>query len=148
MKAQQNLELNIKLLRQNQLKATPARLAIFDLFNNSTSPLSIKDVSVILRKEKIDLVTMYRIINVLVKKGLLRQVEMQHNHAHYELAKNHHHHLVCQSCNKTVDIQTCNFKSIKKQALELSGFAEIKEHSFELFGMCKQCAKKKQKKTS
>lgn len=142
-KQQQILNANTNLLRQSELKATPARLAVLELFNNSTTPLSIKDVTENLKHEQIDLVTIYRIINILVQKSILRQVEMKHNHAHYELSKNHHHHLICQGCSKIVDIKNCNFSSIEKQALAQSDFAQINEHSFELFGLCKTCAKKK-----
>lgn len=142
MKPLNDITSNTNILRSNQMKATPVRLAVLDLFNNSNSPLSIKDVTEKLKKEKLDIVTTYRTINSLVKKNILRQVEMQHNHAHYELSKNHHHHLICKQCGKVIDIENCNFNSIKKQALLLSGFAEIVEHSFELFGICKPCSNK------
>lgn len=130
------------LLHKSNLKATPARLAILHLFEKSPTPLSIGDIVKNLPKNKVDLVTVYRIINALSEKNILRQIEFQHGHAHYELQKTHHHHLICEVCGKVVDIPNCNIDSLKRQALAQTDFAEVNEHSFELFGICNSCAKK------
>lgn len=140
-----NLNANSALLKQTNLKVTPTRLAVLDLFNSSSTPLSIRDITEMLSKKQLDMVTVYRTIHSFVDKRILRQVEMKHNHAHYELVKNHHHHLICQDCGKIVDIKNCNFKSIENQALEQSGFSTITEHSFEMFGLCASCGKKKRR---
>ncbi len=138
----QTLNANINLLKTSKLKATPTRLAILSLFQNSSSPMSITDLLEKFQNQTYDLVTVYRTVNTFVANGILRKVEMKHNHAHYELADTHHHHLICKLCSKTLDISNCNFGSVKKQALEQTDFAQIDEHSFELFGICKSCARK------
>lgn len=124
-------------------KATPGRLKVLKLLSKSAKPLSIKDIQGKLKNRKLDQATVYRMMSALEKSGLIRQVDFQHGHAHYELSGNqHHHHLICQSCGKVVDISKCNISSIEKQALKLAKFSTIHHHSLELFGTCSNCAKK------
>lgn len=142
----QSVNANTKLLQTNGLKATPSRLAILSLFQSSSSPMSVTDILNKFQINTIDQVTIYRTINTFTGKGILRNVEMKHNHAHYELANSHHHHLICKQCGKVEDIGNCNFSLVKKQALDQTDFAQIDEHSFELFGVCRSCALKKKGK--
>lgn len=91
-----------------------------------------------------DLVTLYRVIKVLKKVGLVRQTSLQHNRAYYELADpTDHHHLICMKCDKVEDFKGCNIKTVVARALaQAKNFAFISEHSLELFGLCKACNQK------
>lgn len=131
------------LLRDAGLKATPARLAVLNLLSMAKKPLSINDIKQDLKRHSsIDQATIYRIIKALEKKGLIKQVDFQHGHAHYELrTHDHHHHVVCENCGKVADISKCDTTDIEKQALKISGFSKINDHSLELFGLCNKCAK-------
>lgn len=130
-----------KGLRENNLKATPARLEILDVLTHAKKPLSINDVEAKLKGT--DLATLYRTFETLKDLSLVNQVDFRHGHAHYELAdREHHHHLVCQKCGKVADISKCDTSGLEKQALKISGFASINSHSLEFFGLCSSCKKK------
>lgn len=132
-----------ELLKQADLKVTKPRLAILDTLNNAVAPLSAKDVYQKLgSRYQIDQATIYRNLGNLVKNKLIRQVNFQHDHNHYELAESHHHHAICQSCGKVVDISKCDITTLEKQVKTVSGFANINQHALEFFGLCKKCAKK------
>lgn len=131
------------LLHDMGFKATPARLSVIGLFHKAQKPLSISAVQNHLKTASIDLATIYRIIKALEKQKLIKQVDFQHGHAHYELAtRKHHHHLICQKCGKVVDISKCDTSGLEKQALKIGGFTKINSHSLEFFGICRACKNK------
>jgi len=137
------------LLRANGLKATPARAVVLALLQKTRKPLSIAAIHKRLKNSAIDLVTVYRTMASFEGKGLIRQVDLRHGHAHYELATAdvaHHHHLICENCGKIVDISQCDTSGLEKQALKIGGFAKLTKHSLEFFGLCKTCARKNKKR--
>jgi Fur family ferric uptake transcriptional regulator len=130
------------LLHALGFRATPVRLCIIELFHKAKKPLSIAEIQDDLKNDA-DLATIYRIVNALGVAGLIKQVDFQHGHAHYELAtREHHHHLICQKCGKVVDISKCDTSGLEKQALKIGGFAKINSHSLEFFGVCSSCKNK------
>lgn len=133
-----------QLLNKSKLKATNPRLSVLKLLDKSSAPLSINDIQTALKNSSPDLATLYRIVQQLKDKGLLVAINMQHNHAHYELAtKKHHHHIICTSCNKVVDLESCLLNDVEKVAKKNNGFSSITEHSLEFFGVCNNCSKLK-----
>jgi Fur family transcriptional regulator, ferric uptake regulator len=134
----------LPLLRQAGLKATPGRLSILAVLDKSKKPLSVKDLKNKLKADDVDLATIYRTMEALAKHNMVRLVNFQHGHNHYELTdKNrHHHHLICEKCGKVVDISKCNTSKIEQEVRSLGNFAKINSHSLEFFGLCKTCARK------
>lgn len=131
-------------LKAAGLKTTAARVAIVDLLSRAQVPLSAKDISAEMpRKQKVDQATIYRNLEALTSANIIRLVNFQHDHNHYELVDNsHHHHAICKRCGKVVDISGCDLRSWGQQVKTMSGFAEINQHALEFFGLCKSCSKK------
>jgi Fur family ferric uptake transcriptional regulator len=130
------------VLRSAGFRATPGRLAILHALRSAKEPLSIRDIKKRLTL-RVDQVTVYRILSAFVRAGVIRRVDLQHRHAHYELAdRAEHHHLICTSCGVIEDYPGCNFEEIARDALKKSmKFAAVTQHSLELFGLCRACAK-------
>lgn len=113
-----------------------------EILTNTKKPLSIQDIQKKLGKKSADQATVYRTIEIFKKNGIVRQVNFEHDHAHYELNTNsHHHHTICQNCGKVVDISNCNIEGLEKEVLKMSGFKNIEKHSLEFFGHCGKCKK-------
>ncbi len=131
-------------LRSVSLKATPKRIAILDILEHSKKPLTAEGVHKALRGKLIDQATIYRTLKDLTAKNILRQIDFQHGHAHYELASGpDHHHLVCMRCGRVEDFTGCDFKDIKARALrQTRHFKKVANHTLELFGICTSCEKK------
>lgn len=131
-------------LRAAGYKATPGRLALLELLRKSKKPLGIPEISKGLRGKKMDQVTLYRALATLEKIGLVRKVDLRHGHADYEFAhQDDHHHLNCLKCGKIQDFSGCDLGAVIRKALKKNpGFAEVSQHSLELFGLCKKCAAK------
>ncbi len=130
-------------LRKAGFKVTPARLAILNFMGQSKTPLSAQEI--IERLHTIsDPVTVYRTINSLKSNGLIRQVDLRHNHAHYELFDlDDHHHVICLDCGRVEDITGCGIEEMQKTILQTTKhFSEIRQHSVEFYGFCNKCLKK------
>lgn len=135
-------------LRATGLKVTPQRLVILDVLERSTHPLSISTLLQRLAKKSADKVTVYRNLEELSARGMIRQVNLEHNHAHYELiGKTHHHHLICTNCGRIEDFEVCYSDKITASALKSAKhFKRIDRHALELFGLCTSCSAKKSTK--
>lgn len=149
MKAQKQAENYKSLLREKGLKATPARVALLSLLARAKTPLTVEEIIKGVSGDGFDQATVYRSLGALREEGLVRLVDFQHGHAHYELKpEKDHHHLVCTVCDRVEDFHMCLSEQIIQAALkESSYFKKVDEHSLELFGVCTSCARKVNKKT-
>jgi Fe2+ or Zn2+ uptake regulation protein len=136
-------------LRKSGYKATPPRIAIMGMFAKNKHPLSAQGVVEHLRAErgrtaKIDQATVYRTLKSLKEKGILRTVDLRHNHAHYELATlGDHHHIICLRCGKIEDVPHHGVEAMERTIIQNSKhFAEIRQHALEFYGICKACARR------
>jgi Fe2+ or Zn2+ uptake regulation protein len=95
-------------------------------------------------KSNVDETTVYRIIKLLNKQGVIKQIDLRHNHAHYELANmREHHHIICLKCGKLEDVDKCGVQDMQVRVLNQSKhFAKINEHALEFYGICKACVSK------
>ncbi len=130
------------LLEKSALKTTKPRLLVLDTLTKSKIPLTAQEIHSQLSKSKIDQATVYRNLQSLTDAKIIRLVNFQHDHNHYEVANNHHHHAICESCGKVVDISKCDLSQLEKNVKSISGFSTINQHSLEFFGLCTKCAKK------
>lgn len=126
-------------IREVNLKVTPARISTLKLFESFNEPVDSQEAISRLKKElDIDRVTVFRILNSFVEKGLLRRLEFGEGKARYELATEDHHHLICQSCGSIEDISDCNIDALENDIKRKKGF-EVKLHTLEFYGLCKNC---------
>jgi len=137
-----NLHNCSKELNKLNLKATPARLAVLQLLEKSKEPIDVASIIQFLRKNKVkaDPATVFRIVNLLTQKGVLRQIHFfNEDKFRYEYGpKNEHHHLICQNCGSIEDISNCPVDSLERKIYKEKNF-RIKTHSLEFFGICRDC---------
>jgi len=134
---EENIKKQFKIMG---LKITPARLVILEAFSDKCHPLSAEDIYKKIRKNEIDLVTVYRTLISFEKVGILRKVDLHKGSQFYEINKHHHHHVICNKCGFIEELDGCNIeKYTSKISSKLSNFNIIKDHSLEFFGLCKKC---------
>jgi Fe2+ or Zn2+ uptake regulation protein len=136
------------ILRKSGHKATPSRLAILEVFKKNKNPLSAQEIINSLPSDA-DQTTVYRTLKSLKEKGVIKQIDLRHNHAHYEIADvTDHHHLICLRCGKIEDVEHHNVELMERTILQnAKHFAEIRQHTLEFYGICKACAKKAKPQT-
>lgn len=105
-------------------------------------PLTVQEVYDTLKKKriKIDLASVYRTLELLIKMDIVRKVELGEGKRRYELIdkNHHHHHLICRNCGTIKDIKLKYEKNILQEAQQKSNF-KIDSHSLEFFGTCADC---------
>lgn len=113
------------------IKLTTKRKEILAVLKNSHGTLSAADIH---RKlSDIDLVTIYRNLDLFVKKKLIRKINLGTEEAQYEYQKEPHHHAVCTDCNKVLHF-TAPDEKIKK-LLGLEDF-QVDEIEVTVKGIC------------
>lgn len=133
-----------QLLQQAGSKATPGRLRVLNVLEKSKMPLSIQQIWDKVGQQRLDQVTLYRMLQAFKKAGVVRKIDLQNNRSYYELVPSQdHHHLVCSNCGRMEDIVGCGVDDVLHTILKRSvQFSRLTEHSFEVFGVCKTCDKK------
>ncbi len=133
------------LLKKKGYKITPARTAILDIFIKNKIPLTAYEICKKLDKLKtigdINEATVYRTLSSFEKGGILKKIDLRKDRAYFELSNDHHHHIVCTNCGEIEDFKESNeMEIILSQIVKKSSkFKNIKEHSLELFGICRAC---------
>ena len=133
------------LLDAAGLKKTETRMALLDFLAQNKKPISANDISKKLSSKGGDRVTIYRMLEAMSKKGLIRRVDTGEREAQYEITdpSKDHHHIICLQCKKVADFTGCDSEKLITKALkQVKDFKSISHHSFDLFGICTACAKK------
>lgn len=132
-----------ELLKSAGLRATKPRLSVLTILEESNLPLSVADIAAVLRRPRVDQVTVYRTLETFVQAGLVHHVELHQGRSFFELAtREHHHHLVCRSCGRVEDVEGCDMELVEKNVAKNSkNFHAVSSHALEFFGDCKSCVK-------
>jgi Fe2+ or Zn2+ uptake regulation protein len=108
-----------ELLRKSGYRATPPRLAVLRMLRQAKRPLSAQNMAEHL--PDIDQATVYRTLKSLKEKGIVRGVDLRHNHAHYELAAtSEHHHIICLRCGKIEDVPHSGVEGMERAIAQRS----------------------------
>lgn len=126
-----------KVLQEKGLKITTARVEVLDLLERKGDPSDVVFIVDNL-KTHADQATIYRVIEVLTKNGIVNKIDFGDGKYRYELAGDHHHHLICTSCSRIEDVEGESLKNLEKQIRDKNRFL-IKSHSLEFFGLCQNC---------
>jgi len=113
------------------LRLTEKRSQILSVLQKSKGSLSARDIHK--RLPPIDLVTIYRNLDLFVKEKLIRQVHLGTDEAQYEFQNGTHHHAICTDCEKVIHFNAPT-EQIKK-LLGLTGF-HIDELEVTVRGTC------------
>lgn len=128
------------ILKTKGFKTTPIRLAILEVFSHDCEPVNAESIFKKLKKQKVNIVTIYRTLLSFENAGILKRIDLQKDSIYYELATHHHHHIICTDCGLVEGFEGCDLDSLTDKVLKTSNkFNTITKHSLELFGVCKKC---------
>ena len=130
----------LQQLKKVGLKKTPGRISVLEALSHHASPVDVNELVQILERNNVtlDKVTVYRILEVFVEKGLIERVELQEGKFRYEVIKDHHHHFVCTDCGSIEDMDDCCIDDHVKNAAKKHNFL-IEKHALEFYGRCGSC---------
>lgn len=130
-----------KILKEKHLKSTKNRIVVLNFLIKKHKPLTAEEIS---KELKINIVTVYRILDKLVLGGIVYQTDFRQGKSFFEYQDehHHHHHIICEKCNHREAVDYClNIKDFAK-IVDKSSFRKIDGHILEFFGICKKCDNK------
>jgi len=134
------LEKYVTILKQNQLKITPQRLAIMKyLDENRTHPTA--DRIYIDLKEKnpaLSKTTVYNSVETLKEHDIIQSLTISGSESRYDFENKMHHHFLCKKCGTIIDI---GIKCPNIGKIIESGHNIEEVHGY-FKGICKKCMKK------
>ncbi|MDA7950028.1 MAG: transcriptional repressor [Pirellulaceae bacterium] len=132
-------------LKSNKLRCTSARIAVLKLMARSQFPLSHAEIADELMPGGFDKSTIFRSLQELSKKRLIRKIDLGDQVRRYELAlpagengseefENNHSHFMCTSCNKVLCLGNPPLKELLSQNVTIYKIQEVL-----LKGICSEC---------
>jgi Fe2+ or Zn2+ uptake regulation protein len=88
-----------------------------------------------------DPATLYRLLQRLEAKGIVRRIGLHERAAHYTLHRAHHHdYVVCRECGDVATLKmACPVEKLENEVGRRTGFREV-YHELQFYGVCPQCA--------
>lgn len=131
-------------LAKNGLRLTGQRRAILDHLLKSDRHLSQEEIYESLRARGIGRATVFRTLKTLQECGLAAPVEDRNGVPRFEinLERPHHDHLICVECGHIHEVSWPALEKIQEETCRKLGFLP-RWHRHEVFGLCKDCSRKK-----
>lgn len=130
----------LNILKETGYKTTERRKVIIQFFIDSDGYRTAKDLNDFLETlyEGISFDTVYRNLHLFTEVGILETTELDGEKL-FQIAcsTHHHHHFICLDCGKTKEIHYCPMETM---GTSLANY-EIKDHKFEVYGICPICQK-------
>ena len=123
-------------------KITKVRTALMEIFQETSTPLSIQDILLKLKEKQLspNKTTVYREIEFLTKLDIAESVDFGEGKKRYEgSGGEHHHHIVCINCKAVQDVsEDVDLDQLHASVVKKVGYKPV-SHSLEFFGLCKNC---------
>ena len=130
------------ILRRERLKYTPQRVAVLEEVLKDKGHRECEDIYLALRQKnnQVSRATIYRTMDILVKNGYVRKMEIGDGRARYEskVGSSHHDHLICTSCGNILEFVDHDIEDIQEKIAKHYHF-KLQRHIHQLFGLCKKC---------
>jgi len=120
------------------LNLNPSQERILKLFEAVNYPIAAQDIwRELIKHEPIGLATVYRSLEALKQKGLIRVLVFQ-NQSLYSLVTEEGNFAICLRCGERVTLESPLPESVPTVLLPSQTF-EVFYHTLEIFGICSPC---------
>ncbi|MBN2468104.1 MAG: transcriptional repressor [Deltaproteobacteria bacterium] len=133
-----------EILAKKGIRATGKRILILEELIKDGALINANRLHKKLsRFASIDLVTIYRVLNLFRDHGVLRSVKEENRSELFELACQHHQlhpHFCCKECDETICLEPLNFDALKSLFPMAEGY-EVDNLKVTFSGTCPTCRK-------
>ncbi|RKX60063.1 MAG: transcriptional repressor [Thermodesulfobacteriota bacterium] len=121
------------------LKLTPQRLAILEYLEGNKDHPSAEDIYNALKDRfpSMSFATVYNTLEVLMKKGLVKEINIDSSKRRFDPLVEPHHHFICKNCGKIIDIRSSYDISVPEELKN----CEVVEYQIIFYGYCSECKK-------
>ena len=138
----------IDYLKQNDLKNTPERMIILQEILNLDKHFEAENLFEHIKTMniKVSRASIYRTLDLLVQCGLVNKINFDNSCYFYEttMNKSSHDHFICNKCGNIIEFYYPELENIHKKLTEKFDLY-INDYSHQIYGLCKDCKKKKKK---
>jgi len=136
------LQVLTDFLRERNLKVTPHRELILDIFLGQEGHRSVEDIyrSVKHQDPRVGYTTVYRTMKLLTECGLAREIDLADGITRYEHLFNHEHHdhMICMECGASIEFFNPDIEAVQDAASKQLGF-KVLDHKLQIYGVCGKC---------
>jgi Fur family transcriptional regulator, ferric uptake regulator len=128
------------------LKVTPVRLAVLEILGSAPQALQAREILEAIRtRRRVNKVTVYRILEDFIQRGMVRRLSLDGRVSYYELACEHHPphpHFQCHTCH---EIQCLDPAPMTRIWTDLHGpLGNRADHiDIRIEGLCHKCRETK-----
>ncbi len=136
------IERYLSELKSGGKRESAARTVLLWVLEANSTPLSVPQILAALarRGKTVNKTTVYRELNTLLERGMVRELQFGDLKKRYELTpENHHHHLVCTRCHRVEDVELPRDLDFQERQIEKQKKFKILNHTLEFFGICAVC---------
>jgi Fur family ferric uptake transcriptional regulator len=135
------------MLERRGLEPISNRLRVLEVIGNNSAPVSAQDIyATVSRTAAINRVTVYRILDAMVERGVVERLSGGGRSLLYGLAPNEHHpahpHFRCKSCGAMQCLQPGALR-VDLKGIERSFVGEVQTVEVRVDGICRLCMKSK-----
>ena len=135
-------------LRESNLRFTPQRQTILEVFLNTDGHVEVEDLFIEVQKidSSVGIATVYRTMNLLVECGLARENVLGAGNKSFEklYRQGHHDHLICLQCRMIVEFEHPLIEKYQLEICQTHGFT-LNQHRMDIYGYCSACREKRRK---
>jgi len=130
----------ISRCRARGVRITCQRLAVFEALAEDRNHPSAEAVYAKVRKTmpSLSLSTVYRILESLQSKGLIRRVSAQDDAARFDAKLEPHQHLNCRICGRMIDFEEASLSRLRLPDARSAGFVP-ERLDIRVVGTCRAC---------
>ena len=128
-------------LRAAGERLTPQRRLIARIFEERGGHLNAEEIHRLAQRQhpRLSLATVYRTLRLLKESELVRELRLDGEGYHYEIAREEpHQHMVCLSCGRVIDFTCDHCAQVHGDLADQYGF-RITGARVELLGYCAEC---------
>lgn len=121
-------------------RRTASRQAIVEAVVTAGGHVTAEEIAerVQARFPSVNLSTVYRTLDALEDLSVVDHVHLGHGRAVYHLADEPHHHLVCEACERVLEVPVSDLAPLIDTLEREHGFRLDRRH-FALVGRCRSC---------
>ena len=124
----------------SNMRLTSQRQVILEELQKVTSHPTANEVFEMVRKRlpRIGLGTVYRNLDLLAEKGIIKKLEVGGEQKRFDGDTSPHYHIRCVRCNRVEDIFIERHKELEKNAASCCNY-KILDHHIQFSGICSNC---------
>lgn len=131
-----------KILKENNYKVTPQRLAVFNILKNTKEHPCADSIYNELQPmyPTMSLATVYKSLEVFKDLGLVQELNVGEGSFRYDANTKQHPHIICSKCGRVDDISDDMIFDLTDTVESKTGYKLIWQQLY-FFGHCPNCKK-------